>query len=304
MSGPPPSVPTPGWNSAVGDVQAVRLSQPRDAGTAFSLLGRTEIRCVAARPGEPACRILTLTNRHRAIAPTEGAASCSGILWHMDASTRQGLGSSSPLRCGIVLRVHEAACEIFGEGRLRSVGYARQFPSPRTERVSPGHLVAVATATDGSEVVVWRWYDAVVLGEEAGRPGCGSPRTTKSLLSAARSSNDVPELGPTCPPVCPGRTGGWLALPRPRQRMPTSNWTRLSVSATNTTSGTIWSEVRIRSAERPTPVTCPRRSSPGTSAGRTGALWPLPRRSGAGTQRASEPVCWEIGPAVICRVVP
>jgi hypothetical protein len=34
--------------------------------------------------------------------------------------------------------------------------------------VSPGHLVAVATAPDGSEVVVWRWYDAVVLGEEAG----------------------------------------------------------------------------------------------------------------------------------------
>jgi hypothetical protein len=34
--------------------------------------------------------------------------------------------------------------------------------------VSPGHLVAVATAPDCSEVVVWRWHDAVVLGEEAG----------------------------------------------------------------------------------------------------------------------------------------
>jgi hypothetical protein len=34
--------------------------------------------------------------------------------------------------------------------------------------VSPGHLVAVATAPDGTEAVVWRWYDAVVLGEEAG----------------------------------------------------------------------------------------------------------------------------------------
>jgi hypothetical protein len=33
--------------------------------------------------------------------------------------------------------------------------------------VSPGHLVAVATAPDGSDVVVWRWYDAVILGEEA-----------------------------------------------------------------------------------------------------------------------------------------
>ena len=85
----------------------------------------------------------------------------------MDASTQQGLGPS-PLRCGIVLRVQEATCEIVGGGQLGSVQYAKQFPSPRTERVSPGHLVAVATAPDGSEVVVWRWYDAVVLGEESG----------------------------------------------------------------------------------------------------------------------------------------
>ena len=28
-------------------------------------------------------------------------------------------------------------------------------------------MVAVATAPDGSEGVIWRWYDAVVLGEEA-----------------------------------------------------------------------------------------------------------------------------------------
>jgi len=37
------------------------------------------------------------------------------------------------------------------------------FPSPRGERVSPGHLVAIATSPTGTEVVVWRWYDAVVL---------------------------------------------------------------------------------------------------------------------------------------------
>lgn len=85
----------------------------------------------------------------------------------MDASTRPGL-VPSPLRCGIVLRVQEATCEILGEGQLRSVGYAAQFPSPRTQRVSPGHLVALATARNGAEVAVWRWYDAVVLGEEAG----------------------------------------------------------------------------------------------------------------------------------------
>lgn len=51
-------------------------------------------------------------------------------------------------------------------GEVASVTYATQFPSPRIERVSPGHLVAVARAPSGANVVVWRWYDAVVLGYE------------------------------------------------------------------------------------------------------------------------------------------
>lgn len=72
------------------------------------------------------------------------------------------------LRCGIVVRVREDACEVVREGQLSSVRYATLFPSPRTERVSPGHLVAIATAPDGTGVVVWRWYDAVVVAEEAG----------------------------------------------------------------------------------------------------------------------------------------
>jgi hypothetical protein len=52
-------------------------------------------------------------------------------------------------------------------GEVVSVTYAPQFPSPRIERVSPGHLVAVAKAPRRRTVVVWRWYDAVVLGEDA-----------------------------------------------------------------------------------------------------------------------------------------
>ena len=47
--------------------------------------------------------------------------------------------------------------------RTEVVAYAQPFPAPRTERVAPGHLVAVAPAADGSDVVIWRWYDAVVL---------------------------------------------------------------------------------------------------------------------------------------------
>ena len=72
------------------------------------------------------------------------------------------------LRCGIVLRVQEDACQVLAEGQVVSVRYASQFPTPRRERVSPGHLVAVAEVPGGSDAVVWRWYDAVVLGNEAG----------------------------------------------------------------------------------------------------------------------------------------
>ena len=52
-------------------------------------------------------------------------------------------------------------------GDVREVGFAPQFPTPHVERVSPGHLVAVATSATGKEVIVWRWYDAVVLDDDA-----------------------------------------------------------------------------------------------------------------------------------------
>jgi hypothetical protein len=70
------------------------------------------------------------------------------------------------LHCGVVLRVREDECEVIRGGRLRTVRYAPMFPSPRTERVQPGNLVAVTSASDGIETVLWRWYDAVVLGDE------------------------------------------------------------------------------------------------------------------------------------------
>ncbi len=85
----------------------------------------------------------------------------------MPTSTDQGV-TPPRLRCGIVLRVREDACQILRAGRLSSAHYASAFPSPRTERVSPGHLVAVAIGAGRAETVVWRWYDAVVLGEETG----------------------------------------------------------------------------------------------------------------------------------------
>lgn len=82
----------------------------------------------------------------------------------MTASTHQSV-PPAPLRCGIVLAVQEDACQVLRAGQISTVGYVSAFPSPRIQRVSPGHLVAVAAAADA---VVWRWYDAVVLGQENG----------------------------------------------------------------------------------------------------------------------------------------
>jgi hypothetical protein len=76
--------------------------------------------------------------------------------------------STPRLRCGIVLSAEEDACQVLADGQVVSVRYASQFPASRRERVSPGHLVAVAEAPGVSAVVVWRWYDAVVLGSSAG----------------------------------------------------------------------------------------------------------------------------------------
>src|SRR5258708_19377388 len=93
----------------------------------------------------------------------------------MAASMDQSL-TPAPLRCGIVLHVQEDACQVLRAGQLSSVRYAKPFPSPRTERVSPGHLVAVAAAADGAEAVVWRGDDAGRL-----RPGRGLVRLCEPL---------------------------------------------------------------------------------------------------------------------------
>lgn len=85
----------------------------------------------------------------------------------MTASTTDTF-TAPRLHCGIVLRVEEDVCQVLTDGQVVSVRFASQFPRPRKERVSPGHLVAVAEVPGGSDAVVWRWYDAVVLASEAG----------------------------------------------------------------------------------------------------------------------------------------
>ena len=70
------------------------------------------------------------------------------------------------LRTAVVLRVGEDDALLRAGDSTSLVRFADRFPRPRAERVSPGHLVAVMTAPDGAERVVWRWFDAVVIGTE------------------------------------------------------------------------------------------------------------------------------------------
>jgi hypothetical protein len=98
------------------------------------------------------------------------------------------------LRCGIVVRVQETACEVVRNRQQWSVRYAAPFPSPRTERVSPGHLVGIATTPAGVEVVAWRWYDAVVLGQEAGLIRLWEP-SHGEVLARPRPAQPSPQPG-------------------------------------------------------------------------------------------------------------
>ncbi len=70
------------------------------------------------------------------------------------------------LHPAVVVHVEEDTCDVWRDGVSLTARYAPQFPGPRRERVSPGHLVALAAAPDAVPVVLWRWYDAVVLGHD------------------------------------------------------------------------------------------------------------------------------------------
>ncbi|HEY6279971.1 MAG TPA: hypothetical protein VIX86_27075 [Streptosporangiaceae bacterium] len=58
--------------------------------------------------------------------------------------------------------------------------------------MSPGHLLAVAIVPNGSEVAIWRWYDAVVLGEEAGLTRLWEPSHGEVVAQPRRA----PQLRP------------------------------------------------------------------------------------------------------------
>jgi hypothetical protein len=78
-------------------------------------------------------------------------------------SSSDGLTASWALRPAIVLSGAEESCVVVDDRGTRPVAFAAPFPRPRGERVLPGHLVALVDTPGGSELVAWRWFDAVVV---------------------------------------------------------------------------------------------------------------------------------------------
>jgi len=100
---------------------------------------------------------------------------CVALPWAIFAPVRaghhDGRMTSSPeqqpiarrLQAAIVLHATEDECSVIADDGPRVVSYALPFPRPRAGRVSPGNLVAIAGASGGPEVILWRWFDAVVV---------------------------------------------------------------------------------------------------------------------------------------------
>ena len=66
----------------------------------------------------------------------------------------------APLRTAVVLRPGSDSCVVTSSGSSRTVGYAAPFGA-RAAELRPGHLLALTAGEP--DLVVWRWYDAVVL---------------------------------------------------------------------------------------------------------------------------------------------
>ena len=67
-----------------------------------------------------------------------------------------------PLQAGVVVRADADGCRVVLDGGVGPAGYGGPF-RPRAAELRPGQLVALAPGRDGGALVVWRWFDAVVV---------------------------------------------------------------------------------------------------------------------------------------------
>lgn len=73
---------------------------------------------------------------------------------------------SRSARAAVVLRTGEHESEVCFGGENGFAEYGIPF-GPRAKTLTPGHLVAVTKTPDSRSLIIWRWYDAVVLEQSA-----------------------------------------------------------------------------------------------------------------------------------------
>ena len=88
-------------------------------------------------------------------------------------------------------------------------GNATSADSERATSLTPGHLVAVTSGPDVTSLIIWRWYDAVVLEQAAGQVRLWEPNHGE-VLAQPRMRNITIRLGPgrMRQPACPALIGG------------------------------------------------------------------------------------------------
>ena len=99
----------------------------------------------------------------------------------------------STVRGAVVLRPEEHRCEVDLGGTTAFVGYGAPF-GPRAATLTPGHLVAVAETPDAGRLVLWRWYDAVVLEQSADQVRLWEPGHGE-VLAQSRDPERVYAIG-------------------------------------------------------------------------------------------------------------
>ncbi len=85
-----------------------------------------------------------------------------------------------------MLRPEDVRCEVSLGSETSFVRYGVPF-SPRAKTLTPGHLVAVTDQAEVGPLVLWRWYDAVVLDQSADQVRLWEPGHGEVL---ARSRDD------------------------------------------------------------------------------------------------------------------
>lgn len=94
-------------------------------------------------------------------------------------------------RAAVVLRPGDSGCEVNFGPETAIVQYGLPF-SPRAETLTPGHLVAVTDAPDAGPLILWRWYDAVVLEQSADQVRLWEPGHGEVLAQSRNPRHSYP----------------------------------------------------------------------------------------------------------------